>query len=346
MPFLRNCWYVAGWSHELVGGGLVHRKLLDEQVLLYRDSQGAAHAISNVCPHRFAPLHLGKVVGDTIECPYHGLRFNAQGRCVYNPDGDGKVPAGARLQVYPVAETLGAIWFWPGDPEKADPAKLPDLPYMDSPDYQPVRGYLHVRANYQFITDNLMDVSHLTTLHPDTLACEAITRAKTKLIKDPDGTIWANRYSEATPPAPMFAEMWQATKGTTAGVLDQWVEGGWVAPSIIRNTVGITAPGASRDEGVEIRNAHLLTPETETTSHYFWCVSRQFERNNPFLDQMLLDRTNHIFISEDETMLHAVQEAVADREFWSLSPALLAADVGAVEVRRTLSKLIAAEAAA
>ena len=89
MPFLRNCWYVAAWSSELEGSP-IEKKIIGERVVLYRTADGDTVAIGARCPHRFAPLARGKVVGDQIECAYHGLRFNRDGVCVLNqfePDG-------------------------------------------------------------------------------------------------------------------------------------------------------------------------------------------------------------------------------------------------------------------
>lgn len=118
MSYLRNAWYVAGWQDEVENGGLFHRRILDEQILLVRDQAGMVHALADRCPHRFAPLHLGKRHGDVIECAYHGLRFDMGGRCVLNPQGEGAIPAGARtneltrdgLHTRTIADV--ALLFW------------------------------------------------------------------------------------------------------------------------------------------------------------------------------------------------------------------------------------------
>ena len=68
---------------------------LEANVAAIRDAGGEAVALADRCPHRFAPLSRGRVVDDTLECPYHGLRFGAHGHCVFNPHGDGRVPARA-----------------------------------------------------------------------------------------------------------------------------------------------------------------------------------------------------------------------------------------------------------
>lgn len=343
MTYLMNTWYVAAWGSEMSDQPFT-RRILNEPLVLYRDAQGRANVASNLCPHRFAPLHMGKVVEGTIECPYHGLRFDGAGRCVYNPDGDGRIPTGARLRVYPVTERWGAVWIWPGDPALADPSKIPDYPYLGEPDrYTAVTGLLHVRANYRYINDNLMDQAHLHMVHHDTLACDMVRAAKSTTVKDPDGTIWCNRYgSDGAPPA-IFDMMWRMTRGDYEGGMDHWVEGGWNAPALVRNNTGVTLHGGSREEGLETKNAHFLTPETETTTHYFWGIARNFDLDNPGLDEQIRQGTEYAFVHEDEVMLHAVQEAMGDRDFWELRPALLPGDAGAVQLRRTLDAMIAAE---
>lgn len=343
MGYLRNCWYVAAWSDE-VEDNILGRMLLGTQVVLYRSNGGAAVAADDICPHRFAPLRMGKVVDGLIECPYHGLRFDSAGRCAYNPDGDGRIPAGARLRNYPVCESHGAIWIWMGQAELADPDLIPDFEFLRDPAYANQRGLLHVKANYRYINDNLMDQAHLHMVHHDTLACDMIRRAKTRLEKRPDGSIWANRLGENGAIPKIFDMMWRTYRGDydPAG-MDHWVEAGWYAPACVRNNTGVGLHGAPRSEGIETKNAHILTPESETTTHYFWSIARNFDTDNPALDANIRQGTEYAFTQEDEVMLAAVQQAIGDRDFWSMNPALIGADAPAVELRRRLDRMIADE---
>ena len=84
MTFLRNAWYVAMWSQDLVDQPKPQR-FLDEPLVFFRSSQGDIHALADACPHRYAPLHLGKILGDRLRCQYHGLEFDGAGVCVRNP---------------------------------------------------------------------------------------------------------------------------------------------------------------------------------------------------------------------------------------------------------------------
>jgi phenylpropionate dioxygenase-like ring-hydroxylating dioxygenase large terminal subunit len=107
MEYLRNAWYVAAWSEELAAGKLIARTFLDEPVVLFRTNDGAAAALFDRCPHRFAPLSRGRHKGSEIECGYHGLRFDRSGACSLNPYNPGHTPPRARVQSYPVLERQG-----------------------------------------------------------------------------------------------------------------------------------------------------------------------------------------------------------------------------------------------
>ena len=125
MTYLRNTWYVAAWASELGANQLLARTVLDEPLVFFRDVDGKPVALIDRCPHRFAPLSQGKILGNSVQCPYHGLQFGVDGRCTHNPHGP--IPAAAKLKTYPLLERFGAIWIWMGDATKADESALADL---------------------------------------------------------------------------------------------------------------------------------------------------------------------------------------------------------------------------
>ena len=157
--FLRYGWYTALWSHELKDKP-VAKTLLNEKIVLFRNAGGDVGALEDCCCHRAAPLSLGEISGDYLACGYHGLKFDVSRKCVGLPDRS-QVPSGARVRSYPVAEKWNVVWIWMGDPAKAEHGKIPDLPWLSEPKWTATPGRLHVKSNYQFIVDNLLDFTHV-----------------------------------------------------------------------------------------------------------------------------------------------------------------------------------------
>jgi phenylpropionate dioxygenase-like ring-hydroxylating dioxygenase large terminal subunit len=144
--FLRNHWYVAASSDE-IGRKPFGRILLGAPVVFYRTEAGKVVAFEDRCAHRHLPLSMGKLVGDALQCHYHGLRFGPDGRCVRIP-GQDQIPQTARVKTYPVVERYKWLWIWMGDPAAADPAKIADFHWLDDSNWGAKASYLHVKANW------------------------------------------------------------------------------------------------------------------------------------------------------------------------------------------------------
>ena len=121
---LRNAWYIAAWADEVGRGQLLARRICNEPIVLFREGTGRAGALADRCCHRAAPLSMGSVVEEGIQCGYHGLVIDASGCCVRIP-GQKQIPSDARVRSYPVVEKDQLVWVWMGDPAKAD---LPGSP--------------------------------------------------------------------------------------------------------------------------------------------------------------------------------------------------------------------------
>ena len=128
--FPLNAWYAAAWGHE-IQHALTARTVCGKDLVLYRrDEDGAVTALEDACWHRLVPLSLGWLEGDQVVCGYHGLKFNAAGRCTYMP-AQKTINPSACVRSYPVVERHRMVWVWPGDPALADPAKIPDFHWND-----------------------------------------------------------------------------------------------------------------------------------------------------------------------------------------------------------------------
>jgi phenylpropionate dioxygenase-like ring-hydroxylating dioxygenase large terminal subunit len=199
--FVRNAWYIAAWSDEVAQVPL-GRRILDEPVVLFRDSSGAIAALQDRCCHRGAPLSLGEVVPRGIQCGYHGLVFDSAGQCVLVPGGH-KVPPGAQVRTYPVVERDAFVWIWMGKPEQADRSLLIDFPYHnDSRNWPHQHTMMHLRSGYLLVLDNLMDLSHLGYVHKGTVGGDATTHveARMRTMRTPNGVRFERWMLDSVPP--------------------------------------------------------------------------------------------------------------------------------------------------
>lgn len=334
-PFLTQIWYMAAWGHEVVDKPLA-RTIADQPIVLFRGEEGVAHALLDRCPHRFAPLSLGRVEKHGLRCGYHGLVFDASGACSENPLGS-VIPAAARVPSYPVVEQDRILWVWLGDPALADPATIPRYAFLADPSMRNVFGYTASSANYELLTDNLMDLTHARFLHPgfggDLYNPEHGWHQ--------DGDVVTSCYLVRDIPNP---DLFERTFPAQGRHVDLWDDITWRAPASLFLESGFKLTGAPREEGLATPSAHIITPATASSSHYFWASGNKHD--NPMSDEELMAGLSQAFDQEDKPMIEAVQRRMGDADFWSLKPVLLRTDTPAVVVRRILDRLRQQEAGA
>lgn len=335
MSYLRNCWYVAAWVDE-IGDGLLARTILEEPIVLFRN-QGQVVALADRCPHRFVPLSMGQKTAGGLMCGYHGLAFGHDGRCIANPHG--AVSRALSVRSYPAVLRHQQVWLWMGDPEAANPELIPDFSMLDDPALRPLWGYMHTAANYELMTDNIMDLGHIEFLHPETLGSDAIGRAKTEARQDGD-TVYSNRTAHDEVLTPFL----DYTFETGGRPVTRWLNVRWNAPAAMLLTIG--ADPAGPEQAVrETFGSHIMTPETPNSCHYFWSTLRNYGPDSAELDKRKREGLEHAFRTEDKPMIEAQARAIGSADLMSLRPALLRSDAGAVMARRTLQRLIEGEVA-
>lgn len=341
--YLKNAWYAAALSSEVTTDALLGRTILEQPVLLFRDRAGAAVALVDRCPHRFAPLHHGSVRDGIVECPYHGLQFDSGGRCVHNPHGDQHIPDRAVTGNYPVVERQGLIWIWPGDASLADPAKLLDLDAIADPEPHAVcSGYMLTESNYELVVDNLMDLSHADYIHKASLntgGALSKVRPKVRTIGETIEAYWEYQADKAQP-------IHLSALPHPEAPVEQSFRMLWHAPCNLLLWVRIRNLHADPDTTAETVTAHFLTPETDATTHYFFVNKRNWDKGNAALNDMMSQGIGYAFVSEDKPILQAVQTSMGGRGFWDMQPLILSCDPGAIHARRMLARLIAREAGA
>jgi phenylpropionate dioxygenase-like ring-hydroxylating dioxygenase large terminal subunit len=340
MRALKNIWYMAAWDDEVPPGRLFDRVLLEKHILFFRDTRGAVQAIGDRCPHRFAPLHMGIHCGDSVQCKYHGLEFGRDGRCVRNPHGNGVTPKAASVPAYPTMERYGVIWIWLGDPSLADAATVPVFPLLDPDIYAVGHGYLKAKANYQLEADNILDLSHIEFMHP-LFATEAVRRGKIESSQD-GNIVWSKRFITNDHLPSFLEEIFGLSPGSE---VDRWLDCRWQAPALIELYSGATLAGRSRSEGTEASGIHFFTPETETTTHYWYgmCCAKAVGPQAQEIAQARTDSVRGPFETEDLPVVEGQQAMIGTADFMSLKPVLLPGDAAAGKARRILEKLITEE---
>lgn len=346
--FLRNCWYAAGFPEQF-GRTLVARTYLGENVVLFRRENGAPVAFEDRCAHRRLPLSLGRLIGDTVECGYHGLLYDCSGACIKVP-GQRDVPKGARVHVYPVAERHGYVWIWMGDPARADEALIPDYSRLTLPHLGRHGIALHVEGHYQLIVDNLLDLSHLPYVHGTTTGNPPVAESATVLVETHGTTVQVKRWAENVEPSRTFAQF-----GGYQGNVDIWQVSQFQPPSYVRVSYGSGPAGIGipKGEGIwtpghwGLQVFHGITPETETTAHQFRYVLH--ERGEADAETTAeFYRQNDQIINEDRVIFEIQQKSLlaengVARPGDVKSAVVIKADGGLVQARAIVDDLLRAE---
>jgi phenylpropionate dioxygenase-like ring-hydroxylating dioxygenase large terminal subunit len=303
--FIREAWYVAAWDHDIAPDALFPRTVLGQPLVFFRTSDGGLAALDDRCCHRAAPLSIGRKEGDAVRCLYHGLKFDAGGRCVEMP-GQDRIPPQACVRRYPVVQRDRFVWVWMGDPARADPATIPSFFWHDSSDWRMKPGYIHYRAHYQLVVDNLLDFAHLSYVHPNTLGTARVAQVRAT-VESIDGGLRITRWAldDEMPPNHRRVARFQ-------GSVDRWQIYEWHPPAMMRMDAGSAPAGTGAPEGrivpeaMRFRHTFVQTPETLTTTHYFFCQARAFALDDAAMTEAIFEDVATAF-AEDRAMIEAQQ---------------------------------------
>jgi vanillate O-demethylase monooxygenase subunit len=250
---------------------------------------------------------MGKLIGNTVKCPYHGLEFDPTGKCVKIPSQD-FIPGSAKVKSYPIVEKNHWLWIWMGDPAKADPSLVEDFHWLDDPKWRFGGNYLHVESNYLLLVENLLDTTHLPFLHPTTLGTDAFARSEFEVKREGD-RITVARYLMNELPAPFHKQMGGFPEGMK---VDRWQVTHYGPPSFVKLDIGSAEVGTpirqgERGKGVNMWNLNAITPETEKTAHYFFAQAYNFKLDEEWIGPMLAKQITDIFM-DDMAMVKAQQK--------------------------------------
>jgi vanillate O-demethylase monooxygenase subunit len=335
MTIVRNSWYLAAWSAEVTSTPLA-RRICNRPVVLYRSLEGQPYALIDSCAHRGAPLSLGTVTPQGIRCNYHGVVFGCDGACVAIPNQD-KIPEKARVESFPLLERQGMVWIWIGEAEKADPALAVDYPFHDDAANWPSRQAMSpVASSYLLIADNLLDATHLSYVHQQTVggsAPEVHMKAESSL-RPTAGGLRLQRMMRGAPPPPAYLAC-----VPFEGAVDRWQEFDFLAPSTVLQYSGAVPAGLDRATAgaprFDMRIFHTATPATDNTCYYFWSVMNGHDTHDPRATEIIYEQVasaileDKLFIERQQAM---VDELGEERLFDN------AADAPRIMARRAVRK--------
>lgn len=338
--YLRNAWYVAGWSTDF-GQNLKAEKFLGENIVIYRRENGSPVALEDACPHRKLPLSKGRRKGDAVECGYHGLIFDCSGACIAAPTQPDMVPARAMVKSYPVVDRYRLLWIWMGDPALADPDTIFHIENFDNHEWGYTDGgALDIDCNYLWIADNLLDPSHVAWVHLTSFAGAGTDDQPLEVSRSDKGII-VSRWIYGRPPSPYYAGLVKFD-----GACDRLQHYEMCFPAIALNKSIYTPAGTGGPDAAAMDKTYInisynfMTPIDEDRSRYFWFQ----HRNTDPQDRAISEKMNagaRMAFEEDRDVLVAVHEGMKHK----LTPNIdLGLDAGAKLFRLQLQRLIDREA--
>ncbi len=342
--FIKNTWYVACTVQALKD--LVDRPLgrtiCNEKMAFFIGAEGQVAAVEDFCPHRGAPMSLGQVCNGHLRCGYHGLVMSAQGQVVEMPNQ--RVRGFPAVKAFPVCQRYGFVWVWPGDPALADPALLPHFEFFDHPDWAYGGGLYHVKADYRLMIDNLMDLTHETYVHANSIGQREVDETPCETRVDGDQVV-TQRHMTGIQAPPFWQMAMQAQGLDPQALVDRWQICRFSPPSHVMIDVGVALAGQGGFHAPAEVKAYsvvvdFITPETETSHWYHWGMARNFKAQDAELTEKIRTGQGKIF-AEDLGMLEQQQSNISrwpERKLLMLN-----IDAGGVQSRRVIDRWLAHE---
>jgi vanillate O-demethylase monooxygenase subunit len=338
-----NAWYAAAWDTE-VGRSLLPKTIAGRPIVFYRTTAGRPVALADACWHRLVPLSMGSLRGDDeVQCGYHGICFDAEGRATYMPAQDTINPS-ASVQSFPVVERHRFLWVWTGDPALADPDLVPDMHWNDDPEWAGDGKTIRAACDYRLIVDNLMDLTHEQFVHGSSIGHDALSESDFEVTHD-DRTVTVTKWMFDIEPPPFWRKNLNDRFPDYRGNVDRWQIINFEAPSTVNIDVGVAkvgtgAPDGDRSQGVNGMVLNTMTPETEKSCHYLWAFARNYCLDSQRITTELREGVSGVFF-EDEQMLEAQQRGIDANpgyDFYNLN-----IDSGGMWARRIIQRMIDGE---
>lgn len=333
-PFLLDTWYVAAIDDEVVDGQIFSRTICGEPIAFFRSPDGDVIALEDRCCHKSLPLHMGTIEGCSLRCGYHGMLFDQTGRCTEIP-GQEQIPPNAAVRSYRTCLRYGWVWIWMGDPPLADEKEIPDYHWLKSPEWGARSSHVHVKANYRLIVENLLDLTHLTYVHGRTIGNAAVVKQAGVTFERGEREVKVTHLMKDVAPPPSY----KAAVGFRSNV-DRWMIVHYAPPGYCRLYTGaVEREGDTVIRRLDWRNLNAMTPETETTTHYFWGHAQAHHPQDDAVTDLVVGQIKATF-EEDVAIFEAQQRTISADPSRPVSKFATKADSGAQHAMRVLDRLL------
>lgn len=325
-------WWVIARVED-VGRELTHQALLGQPVVLYRTLDGRPVALADRCAHRGFPLSKSTLIGDRIQCRYHGFAYDETGACVRVP-AELTPPTRVCVRSFPLVERGPFVWLWPGDPAKANRDLVPDPDWVTDDSWAVQSGTLEVNGSWRHMHDNLLDLTHLSFLHNGVGGTQRYAEAAPDVTHESGRVQVMRRFVDDSPEAGL-------TLGITTPVQrESWSD--WRSPALIiaqSKTTALDAAGEPTERATSVRFMHAITPISPTKFTYHWAVARDFMVDSDEVSQLTYEQSMTAFL-EDADALQWIQE-FDDRYPRPNPPEInVRTDQGGLRARRLIDQLL------
>jgi vanillate O-demethylase monooxygenase subunit len=260
------------------------------------------------------------------------MAFGPDGRCERIPS-QAQIPQVASVQAFELVEHGPLIWIWMGKAGAGDPSRIPDHPWLDSPEFKYIAGYIHVRCSYIRLHENVLDLTHFPFLHGDVVGDIEFARTPFEVEELGGGVRITRRLDN---------HLVSGNRGAAIGNLGHRVnrisDARFISPAIhvAHATVEDLDGGVCGRTEFHFKIQHMFTPETATSTHYFWASARDVGVDQRDNDDAMRNRLEATF-KEDVDALEAIETIWSNEEegFQEIS---IAADRAGLLMRRIIAR--------
>lgn len=324
---LAHFWHPVAYSSQVLDKPFGAR-LLGQDLVLAR-LNGELVAMDSRCPHKGTNLALGEIVDATIECPYHGWRFDAQGECVRIPARE-ELTCAMRVNVkrFNVTESGGIVWVALETPQMP----VPVFPEMNDPSYRVLQGKTYDwRTSSPRRLENFVDFSHFAYVHDGTIGSRDNPRVEAVKVWREEHVLRFDRSGVKEPGVGL--------KKKLLGIEEELIEPVNEYHVTMPHTVHLKRTFPNGKRYVLLMAA---CPVDEFTTRSFWWQARDFG-TEPMYDDFFMDFEDEV-LGQDKPIIESQRplwiNLQGDQPQERETP-VRGADIVTVEYRRWLNDLVA-----